>query len=109
MESDKTENIERQQRTLGEIATHALSGALIGLLFASIPLSFAWGSDSFQEIHIIVSLGFVAFCGILSAIWGEKFIDRLLDLFNLMPPVGSPAYMVISVAYLNNWSEAEII
>ena len=23
--------------------------------------------------------------------------------------VGSPAYMVISIAYLNNWSKAEII
>jgi hypothetical protein len=77
----------RQQRTLGKIAIHALTGAIFGLLFALIPLSFAWGSDSFRAIHIILSLGFVAFCGTLSAISGEKFIDRLIDLSNFMPPV----------------------
>ncbi len=75
------------QRTLREIATHGLAGALVGLLFALIPLSFAWGSDSFTAIHAIVSVGFVAFCGVFSAVWGEKFIDRLLDLAQFMPPI----------------------
>jgi hypothetical protein len=83
----------RQPRTPRKIATHALTGTIIGLLFALIPLS--WGSDSFQAIHIILSIlilrgyanGFVAFCGILSAISGEKYIDKLIDLSNFIPPV----------------------
>jgi uncharacterized membrane protein len=81
------ETTDRQPRTLGKIAIHAFTGAIIGLLFALIPLSFAWGSDSFQTIHIILSIAFVAFCGILSAISGEKFIDKLIDLSQFMPPV----------------------
>jgi hypothetical protein len=81
------ETTDRQPRTLGEIAIHAVTGAIIGLLFALIPLSFAWGSDSFQAIHIILSIGFVALCGMLSAISGEKFIDKLIHLSQFMPPV----------------------
>jgi hypothetical protein len=81
------ETTDHQPRTLGKIAIHALTGAMIGLLFALIPLSFAWGSDSFQAIHLLLALLFVAFCGVLSAISGEKFIDKLIDLSNFMPPV----------------------
>ncbi len=89
------ETTDRQPRTPRKIAIHALTGTIIGLLFALIPLSFAWGTDSFQAIHIILSIlimrgyanGFVAFCGILSAISGEKFIDKLIDLSNFIPPV----------------------
>jgi hypothetical protein len=64
--SMEPETTDRQPRTLGKIAIHALTGAIIGLLFALIPLSFAWGSDSFQTIHIILSIGFAVLCGILS-------------------------------------------
>jgi hypothetical protein len=83
----KPEATAPQPRTPKKIAIHALTGAIIGLLFALIPLSFAWETDSFQAIHIILSIGFVAFCGILSAISGEKFIDKLIDLSNFMPHV----------------------
>jgi hypothetical protein len=81
------ETTTRQPRTRRKIAVHAFTGGIIGLLFALIPLSFAWGSDSFQAIHLLLSIGFVAFCGILSAISGEKFIDKLIDLSEFMPPV----------------------
>lgn len=81
------ETTDRQPRTVGKIAIHGFTGAVIGLLFALIPLSFVWGSDSFQAIHIILTVGFAALCGILSAISGEKFIDKLIDLANFMPPV----------------------
>lgn len=81
------ETTDRQPRTPKKIAIHGLTGVIIGLLFALIPLSFAWGSDDFQAIHIILSIGFVTFCGILSAISGEKYIDKLIDLSNFMPPV----------------------
>jgi hypothetical protein len=78
---------DRQPRTLRKIAAHGFTGAIIGLLFALIPLSFAWGSDSFQTIHIMLTIGFAAFCGILSAVSGDKFIDKLIDLSQFMPPV----------------------
>jgi hypothetical protein len=81
------ETTDRQPRTLGEIAIHGLTGAIIGLLFTLIPLSYAWEPDGFKAIHIILSIGFVAFCGILSAVSGEKFIDKLIDLSNFIPPV----------------------
>ena len=77
---------DRQPRTPRDIAIHGLTGAIIGLLFALIPLLLVWGPD-IQSIHIILSIGFVAFCGILSVISGEKFIDRLIDLSNFMPHI----------------------
>jgi hypothetical protein len=33
--------------------------------------------------------------------------DNLVE--QIMATIGSPAYVVISFAYLNNWSKAEII
>jgi hypothetical protein len=83
----EAETTDRQLRTPGKIAIHGLTGAIIGLLFALIPLFFVWGSDSFQAIHLILLVGFAGWCGILSAISGEKFIDKLIDLSNFIPPV----------------------
>lgn len=77
---------DRQPRTLREIAIHGFTGAIIGLLFALIPLLFVWGPD-IQSMQIILSIGFIAFCGILSAISGEKFIDKLIDLSNFIPHI----------------------
>jgi hypothetical protein len=48
---------------------------------------------------------------VLAEIWHGKVYQFLISGSYLMIPFdnGSPAFMVISFAYLNNWSEAEII
>ncbi len=39
----------------------------------------------------------------------EYIYPKILEGFYRTSGLGSPAYMVISIAYLNNWSEVEII
>jgi hypothetical protein len=69
------------QRTFAQIALHALGGILIGLLVVLIPFSIACESTTgLLAIHWLASCGFVAFCGTVSAIGGEKMLDRLADM-----------------------------
>jgi hypothetical protein len=69
------------QRTFAQIALHALGGILLGLLVVAIPFSIACESTTgLQTIHWLASFGLVAFCGTVSAIGGEKIIDRLADM-----------------------------
>jgi hypothetical protein len=73
-----SEKIDNQQRTPSQIALHALGGVLIGLLVVAIPFSLACESASgLQSIHWLASLGFTAFCGTVSAIGGDKMLDRI--------------------------------
>jgi hypothetical protein len=73
-----SEKIDNQQRTPSQIALHALGGILIGLLVVAIPFSLAYESASgLQAIHWLASLGFTAFCGTVSAIGGDKMLDRI--------------------------------
>jgi hypothetical protein len=70
-----------QQRTPAKIALHTFGGVLLGLLVVAIPFSLACDSTSgLQPIHIIISLGVVAFCGTLSGIGGEKILDRIGEI-----------------------------
>jgi hypothetical protein len=75
-----------QQRTPAKIALHTLGGVLIGLLVVLIPFSLACDSAAgVQPLHVIVSLGVVAFCGTLSAIGGEKILDRIAEIAGNVP------------------------
>jgi VIT1/CCC1 family predicted Fe2+/Mn2+ transporter len=70
-----------QQRSPAKIALHTLGGVLIGLLVALIPFALACESvTGLQPIHVLVSLAVVVFCGTLSAIGGEKMLDRIAEI-----------------------------
>ncbi len=76
-----SEQLDRQARTPAQIALHTLGGILIGLLVVAIPFSIACESPAgLQATQIVISVGFIAFCGIISAIGGEKLLDRLAEM-----------------------------
>ncbi len=76
-----SEKIDTQRRTPAQIALHTLGGILIGLLTVMIPFTLASESPlGLQTIHIIAALGFVACCGTVSAIGGDKMLDRIADM-----------------------------
>ena len=76
-----SKNIDSQNRTPARIALHTLGGVLLGLLVATIPFSIACESTSgLQATHIIAAFGFVALLGTLSAIGGDKILDRLAEM-----------------------------
>jgi hypothetical protein len=76
-----SKNIDSQNRTSAQIALHTLGGVLLGLLVVAIPFSIACESTSgLQAIHIIAAVGFVALLGTLSAIGGDKMLDRLAEM-----------------------------
>ncbi len=75
------EQFDNQHRTPARIALHLLGGVLMGLLIVAIPFALACESTSgLQAIHVLVSVGIVAGCGMLSAISGEKILERIADM-----------------------------
>jgi hypothetical protein len=76
-----SEHLNRQSRPPAKIALHTLGGILIGLLVVSIPFSIACESPAgLQVTQIVTAIGFTAFCGIISAIGGEKMLDRIAEM-----------------------------
>lgn len=76
-----SEHLNRQSRTPSKIALHTLGGILIGLLVVAIPFSIACESPAGVRVtQILISLGVIAFCGIISAIGGEKMLDRIAEM-----------------------------
>jgi uncharacterized membrane protein len=75
------EQIDSQHRTPARIALHILGGILMGLIIVAIPFALACESPSgLQPSQVMISVGFVALCGIVSAIGGEKILDRIADM-----------------------------
>lgn len=82
-----SENTDPKHRTLADIVFQFFLGAAIGLILALFPLSFIWMSAlGLKVLHIVLSIGFIAFCGTLSAIWGNKFLAKLFSLLESIPP-----------------------
>ena len=80
-----SEKIDSQQRTPFQVALHALGGILIGLIVVAIPFALACESVSgLQAIHWTASVGLISFCGIVSAIGGDKMLDRIAAMANYL-------------------------
>jgi hypothetical protein len=76
-----SEHFDRQARTPSQIALHTLGGILIGLLVVAIPFSVACESPAgLQVTQIVISVGVIAFCGLISAIGGDKMLDRIAEM-----------------------------
>jgi Arc/MetJ family transcription regulator len=78
MTSDNTDS--KQSLSL-KVIYRFLGGATVGTLVLLIPMTYGKFND-LELIQAGVALLLVILCGLLSIVWGEKFIDvvmRMLD------------------------------
>ncbi len=58
---------------------------VLGTIPAIILVIALWSgttNSGIKNLEIFASMGFITFCGIFSAIWGNKFRDKILDLMS---------------------------
>jgi hypothetical protein len=71
---------DRQTLTIAKIVIKFLLGAIIGSLLVVILYSnFQFSVPTLANLQMICSCLFVIACGILSAIWGSKFLGVMLQ------------------------------
>jgi ABC-type bacteriocin/lantibiotic exporter with double-glycine peptidase domain len=77
----KIQNTDTKQYSLPQRIYRFLGGAALGLFVVIIPISYASFID-WNLLQVSIASLLVISCGLLSSIWGEKFIDavtRVLD------------------------------
>ena len=76
----ESETLDRQIWAIAKIIIKFLLGAIIGTLLVSILYSnFQFSVPKLVTLQLICSCLLVFTCGILSSIWGGKFLGALLQ------------------------------
>jgi hypothetical protein len=70
-----------KQRSVAKMIYRFLGGAALGAFVVMIPLSYGASIDLNLFQVSVVSL-LVISCGLLSSLWGEKFIDAVMQMLN---------------------------
>lgn len=76
-----SDNTDSKQRSSLKVIYRFLGGATVGTLVLLIPVTYG----TFNDLRLVqagVASLLVILCGLLSIVWGEKFIDvvmRMLD------------------------------
>jgi hypothetical protein len=67
--------------------TQFLLGSLLGFLLILVPLSYFtyFTPEAVHLVHYIGSTVFVLLCGVLSTVFGDRFLKLLSALFESMP------------------------
>ncbi len=74
-----------KQNTIAKVIYRFLGGAALGAFMVIIPISYGSSLDlNLVQVGVISLL--VVSCGLLSSIWGEKFIDQVMQLLNSFAP-----------------------
>jgi hypothetical protein len=76
-----SENPNFKQRFCLKHIYRFLGGAALGAFIAIIPISYGSSTD-LNWVQISIALLLVLSCGVLSSIWGEKFIDAVMNTLN---------------------------
>ncbi|MBD2356872.1 hypothetical protein H6G41_19950 [Tolypothrix sp. FACHB-123] len=77
----KNQNTDTEKHSLPQRIYRFLGGAALGLFVVIIPISYASSID-WNLLQVSIASLLVISSGLLSSIWGEKFIDavtRVLD------------------------------
>lgn len=73
------------QRTLADVASQFLWGAIAGLVLALIPLALSMPALTVWNIAGTVALAVVG--GTLSALFGKRFLHALMTFLESFPPI----------------------
>jgi hypothetical protein len=76
-----SEDMDSNQITVTKVGSRFLGGAALGALIVAMPISYGSSVDlSLGQIGI-ASVTILS-CGLLSSIWGDKFIDTVMSALN---------------------------
>jgi hypothetical protein len=78
-----SQNTDSKQRSVPQIIYRFVGGATLGVFVVIIPISYGSSLD-LNLLQVGIASLLVISCGLLSSVWGEKFIDavtRVLDSF----------------------------
>ena len=76
-----SDNTDSKQRSSLKVIYGFLRGATVGTLLLLIPVTYRTFNDLGLVQAGVASL-LVILCGLLSIIWGEKFIDVVMQILN---------------------------
>jgi hypothetical protein len=76
-----SDNTDSNQRSLIKVIYRFLGGAVLGILVLLIPVTYG-EFNNFGLVQVGVAFVFIISCGLLSILWGEKFIDRITRMLN---------------------------
>ncbi|MCG9892760.1 MAG: hypothetical protein MH252_17010 [Thermosynechococcaceae cyanobacterium MS004] len=76
-----SENTDSKQSSSLKVVYRFLGGATVGTLVLLIPLTYGTFNDLGLVQAGVASL-LLILCGLLSIVWGEKFIDAVMRMLN---------------------------
>lgn len=76
-----SENTDSKQPSVTKVIYRFLRGAALGAFIAVIPLLYGASID-LNLVGVGVASALIISCGLLSIVWGEKFIDIVMQALN---------------------------
>lgn len=76
-----SDNTDSKQRSFTKVIYRFLGGAALGTLVVLIPVTYGRFNDLGLLQAGVASL-LIILCGLLSIVWGEKFIDVVMRMLN---------------------------
>lgn len=76
-----SDNADSKQRSLIKVIYRFLGGVVVGALALLIPVTYGT-FNGFGLVQAGVASLLVILCGLLSIVWGEKFIDVVMRILN---------------------------
>jgi hypothetical protein len=76
-----SDNTDSNQRSPIKVIYRFLGGTVLGIVVLLIPVTYGEFND-FGLVQVGVAFVLITFCGFLSILWGEKFIDTVTRMLN---------------------------
>jgi hypothetical protein len=76
-----SDNTDSNQRSPIKVIYRFLGGAVLGIPALLIPITYGEFND-FGLVQVGVAFVLIVSCGLLSIVWGEKFIDAIAQMLN---------------------------
>jgi hypothetical protein len=76
-----SEDTNLKQRSSAKVIYRFFGGAVLGAFVVIIPISYGSSID-LNLVQIGIAFSLIISCGLLSSVWGDKFIDAVMRVLN---------------------------
>jgi hypothetical protein len=76
-----SEDTNLKQHSGAKVIYRFLGGAALGAFVVIIPISYGSSID-LNLVQISIAFSLIISCGLLSSVWGDKFIDAVMRVLN---------------------------